>query len=390
MTLGLADLERMDAEIQASGGAGAVVDTALRQSPKTLDFRRLAQQKAPPRRWYREGWLGPGPTLFPGKGGEGKSTLAQHEATCGALGRAYFTPASAPYRSLIWNCEDEHDDVWRRQEAICEHEGVDIASLSENLFLVSRYGCENALMAKVQGSLVTTSLLDELRQQVNDLRIDQLWLDNAAHLLLADHDNRTEVTQFINALNGLSPGRPLGVVIVGHVSRADGSEFTGSVAWENAVRMRWYLGSKLPDQADDGDAGTASDVRYLCKRKSNYSARDYVRLTMRDGVLVPDEFAGTHVGGIVSALDEKRAEELCIAGFKSLCAMGIRTTDGKTSPDYLPSQMAAKGLAAGYSKPEMGKAMNRLMGRGMFIRAPIGQHSNRSPKFGLVLQEGQE
>ena len=49
MTLGLADLERMDAEIQASGGAGAVVDTALRQSPKTLDFRRLAQQKAPPR-----------------------------------------------------------------------------------------------------------------------------------------------------------------------------------------------------------------------------------------------------------------------------------------------------------------------------------------------------
>lgn len=307
----------------------------------------------------------------------------------GALGRPYFAPACDPYRSLVWNCEDEHDELWRRQHGICEHEQIDMSDLAQNLRIVSRYGCENALMAEVQGSLVTTRLLDELRQQVNDEEIDVLWLDNVAHMFLGNHDDRTQVTMFINALNGFVRGRPFSVVGVAHVSRGLGSEYSGSVAWENAARMRWYLGSRLPNQhIDDTAEEGASNVRYLCRRKSNYSALDHVRMTMRGGLLLPDQVAQSHVGGLVSAMDERKAEEICLAGFRSLCSMGIRTTDGKTTADYLPSQIVAKGLANGYSKSDLGSAMNRLMGRGEFIRGVVGKHSNRSEKFGLILKDG--
>jgi len=374
----MARLGNTEQEIQAQG----------LPAPRVLDLCALAGQQAPARRWLRDGWIAPGPMLVAGSGGSGKSSMTQHEATCGALGRAYFAPECAPYRSLIWNCEDDHDELWRRQERICEHEQIEMASLAKNLHVVSRYGCENALMAEVQGTLMTTSLFGQLRQQVNDLDIDVLWLDNAAHVFLGDHDNRTDVTQFINALNGLVRGRPFTVVIVAHPGRAQGSEFSGSVAWENAVRMRWYLGSKLPDQRSSEDDEGRTDVRFLAKRKANYAARDYVRMTMRDGLLVPDQVISGHVGSIVAAIDQRKCDETCVAGFLALCSMGIRSTDGKTSPDYLPSQIVTKGLGGGFTKSDLGKSMNRLMAAGKFARDVVGQHPNRSPKYGLVLREG--
>lgn len=375
----------IDAAIAANGGAEAVVAAQVRSAARPLNFRQLAQQKAPDQLWFREGWLHAGATLLPGAGGEGKSVLVQHEATCGALGRPYFAPECPPYRSMVWNCEDDHDDMWRRQERICAHEQLDMAELDGLLHLVSRYGCENALMAEVQRTLVATRLFEELRQQVNDLDIDVLWLDNVAHMFLGNHDDRTQVTQFINLLNGLVRGRPFGVVLVAHVSRALGSEFSGSVAWENAARMRWYFGSKLPDaQRDDDDAPPSAETRFLAKRKSNYSARDMVRMTMRNGLLVPDEAPG-HVGGLVAQMNDRKAEEIVIAGFHSLRGMGLVPTDSKNSPEYLPRQVVEKGLSCGYGKGELAKAMNRLMATGFFSRGVAGAYGNRNPKQGLIL-----
>lgn len=365
--------------VDAPGAAGGV-------KPRQLDLRSLSPLSAPPRFWFLQGWLGSGTTLFPGLGGIGKSSVVQHAATNAALARPYFAEAERPITSLLWNCEDDHDEMWRREEMICEHEQIEMADLADRLHLVSRYGCENALMGEFQRQLGPTSLMEELRQQVNDLGIDVLWLDNAAHVFVGDHDNRTQVTQFINALNGLVVGRPFAVVICAHVSRAQGSEYSGSVAWENAARMRWYLGTKLPDERpdDDGDS-SAGDTRFLAKRKSNYSARDYVRMTMRNGLLVPDAPSG-HVAGVVAQIAAEKAEEAVLAGFHSLRAMGLVPTDAKNSPDYLPRQMLDKGLGCGHGKHELAKAMNRLMTAGVFSRGVAGMYGNRNPKQGLVLQ----
>jgi hypothetical protein len=176
-------------------------------------------------------------------------------------------------------------------------------------------------------------------------------------------------------------------VIGAHISRAQGSEYTGSVAWENAVRMRWYLGSRLPDQRADDDEQN-SNSRYLAKRKSIYSALDHVRFTMREGVLVPDA-PGGHVGGLVAALDARHAEEVCLAGFKRLQGPGIHPTDAKNSPDYLPRQLVEKQLQDGYTKRQLADAMNRLMVRGTLSRGVVGRYGNRGQRFGLVLAQEQ-
>jgi putative DNA primase/helicase len=356
--------------------------------PQVLDFAMLGRTRAPRRRWFIEGWLG-GPTLVAGSGGAGKSSLVQHLVTMGALGRPYIASQDAAFKSLVWNCEDDRDEIWRRQERICDHENIEMASLADRLHIVSRYGCENALMVETQGSLSPTALMKELREQVNDLHIDVLWLDNAAHVFLGNHDDRTHVTAFINSLNGLVTGRPFAAVVVAHPGKALGSEYSGSVAWENAVRMRWFLGDRLPDQVPEpGDEiGDRAGVRFLCKRKTNYSATDFIRFTMDKGLLVPDHQPQDGSSGLVAALDEKRAEEVCIAGFRSLKAMGLHPSDSKASPDYLPRQMLDKRLASGYSKSDLAKAMNRLMTTGLFTRGQVSMYSNRNPRMGLVLAE---
>jgi putative DNA primase/helicase len=356
--------------------------------PRALEFAALKGRRPPHRKWFIRDWLGCGGSLAAGAGGSGKSTATQHQATLGAIGRPYIGESEQPYTSMLVNCEDDHDDLWRRQDRICEHEDIDISSLAGKLHIVSRYGCDNALMVEMQGSLSTTPLFKELREQVNDLKIDVLWLDNVAHLFLGNHDDRTHVTAFVNALSGIVTGRPFAFMLIAHPGKAMGSEYSGSVAWENAVRMRWYLGSQLPDArpVDADDEPAQSDVRYLAKRKANYTAKDYVRFTMQDGLLVPDA-APDGVGAVVAGIDERRAEQVCIDGFHKLCAMGLKPSDSKAANDYLPKQLLAKRLNSGYGKAELVKAMNRLMTAGKFVRAQVDTYSNRTPKMGLVLKD---
>lgn len=359
--------------------------------PLPLNFRKLSREKAPEREWVHDKWTPRyGTVNLGGPGGIGKSVFEQHAATLSACGKTYFAPCKKPVRAMIMNCEDDHDELWRRQEAICAHEGIDMGcrELEENLILQSRYGHDNALMTEsTRGKLEATPLFEWLRSYVNDLKVEVLWLDNAAHMLLGNHDDRTVVTAFINMLNGLVTGRPFTTIIVTHPGRAQGSEYSGSVAWENAVRMRWYLGAKLPDQRDSDDEEPATNVRYLCKRKSNYSAKDYVRFEMRGGLLVPDE-TPSHVKSVMTAVDFQLAEETVLAGFRELQKMGIRPSDGSTSPDYLPKQLLAKRLGGHFQRRDLDGAMNRLMTRGVLSRGVIGQYSNRNPRYGLVLNDG--
>jgi hypothetical protein len=374
---------------QVDKAMAAAMPEAEPPRPLALDFQTLGLTRAPARTWFVQHWLS-GPTLVAGAGGSGKSSLVQHQVTLGALGRAYIGHQDAPFTSLVWNCEDEHDELWRRQERICDHENIEMADLQGRLHILSRYGCDNALMVELQGGLATTSLMKELREQVNDLGIEVLWLDNAAHLFLGNHDDRTHVTTFINALNGLVTGRPFAAVVVAHPGKAQGSEYSGSVAWENAVRMRWFLGSRLPDQPHDPqeeDGTDHSTVRFLCKRKANYSAQDFVRFRMDHGLLVPDHQPQEGISGVVSALDERRAEEVCIAGFQSLRGMGLLPTDAKQAQDYLPKNIVQKRLNSGYSVRDLAKAMNRLMTAGKFMRGDVGHYSNRTARKGLVLVE---
>jgi len=170
-----------------------------------------------------------------------------------------------------------------------------------------------------------------------------------------------------------------GPIFLGHVARSQGSEFAGSAAWENACRMRWYLGNTLPDQKIAEDEDRDTELIYLAKRKANYSGADVAKLTFRNGLFVP-------VGDAVTAYDPgaETAEAVVMSGFEKALAAGVMPTDGRTSPNYLPEVIKRLGLSQTFSKRELAAAMGRLMGQGRLKRQQVGQYPNRSPKMGLV------
>lgn len=102
-------------------------------------------------------------------------------------------------------------------------------------------------------------------------------------------------------------------------------------------------------------------------------------------VVEPVEQASPHVQAVMDSVAKDRADAVTRAGFLRLLEMGVKPTDGHTSPDFLPRQLTEKGLAEGFDRKELTAAMNRLMSSGVFTRAVIGHYGNRNPRYGLVM-----
>lgn len=336
----------------------------------------------PPRTWWIQDWLGPWPSLTAGAGGVGKSRLWQTICTSLVTGSPFLETAVKGMRTLTWSCEEDTNEIWRNQAAINAHFKITMADLM-GLHIVPRLGQDNTLLAPIYGVPTLTPNFDELREQVNDLKADVLVLDNISQIYGGLPNDPHQVTAFVNALAGLVQGRPFAPVLLGHIAKAQGSEYSGTMAWENAVRMRWYLGRNLPDVKDAYD-DVDPDVVYLAKRKANYTGKDWRRLKFQGGILVPE--VQTEGGRFDKAFREEAADRVVYGAIVKLKAMGVVVTDGKTSGDYLPKQIIEKRLAENHSKQELTDSMHRLMTTGRIKRDKIGTYANRStPRYGLVI-----
>lgn len=359
-------------------------DAAAAEPRRPMQWAELEGRTPPERQWLVAHWLSHGPMLLAGKGGIGKTLLAQTLATALALGRHFIDTVTSPAKVLFWACEDDHDELWRRQIAICRYFGVPLSALEGRLVIEPRLGHENTLLGTAFGQPCWTSLHEELRQQVNDYAADVLMLDNIGQTYGCLENDRHQVTKFVNGIVGLVSDRPFSAMLMGHPAKAAESEFAGSTAWENAVRMRWFLGTKLPDQPDAADA--EDGIRYLAKRKSNYSVHDWRRLGYRDGVLIP-EASGPTPG---SAADQSRKEDArrCVlSALRKLTARQLRTTASRNSPDYLPRKIVEMHLGEDYSVRDLGEAMNVLMMEGRLVMGRVGTYPNRTAMTGLMEPE---
>lgn len=347
-----------------------------------LDWPALAGQEPPHRRWALEGWVGYGhTTLLVGAGGIGKTLIAQQIGSALALQKPFIEPTKRA-RVLMWACEDDHDELWRRQCAISRYFRVGIEEF-EDFILIPRHGQDNALCVSNFGAPAVTPLIQTLTEQANDFNAEVVILDNVAQLYGAGENDRHAVTWFLNNLSGALGNRA--ILLLAHPSRSQGSEFSGSGAWENVARTRLYLGSKLPDEKPDPDQEVNQDERYLCRRKANYSNKDWRRFTYQNGVLVPDEI--DLKGGIVGHIREQAVEKCIIDSIQKLASMGIYAQEGSRSPQYLPRLITEYKLGNGYSKPDLAGAMRKLMLDGKVTRAVVGKNANRTERIGLVLAQ---
>ncbi|MCL4182843.1 MAG: AAA family ATPase [Burkholderiaceae bacterium] len=387
-----ARVDKMPAERKVNGAPSGDATTAERHAPASrpivvrspMDWAELANREPPPRTWAIHGWLPFAPTLEVGAGGVGKTLISQQVGTALAIGRDFIGKIDEPLRVLMWACEDDHDELWRRQRAICEWLGVGMAHLAGQFIIEPRLGRENTLFTAEYARPLWTSLLDELAEQVNDYAADVLFLDNAGQVFGGNENDRHQVTAFMNGMAGLARTRRFAPVVMGHPARASGSEYAGSAAWENAARMRWYLGARLPDAKPDENDEPDESERFLCKRKTNYSEKDYIRMTYQGGVLVPDTPLEAGLEGMTRALREKQALRVVLDGFRRLRETGQCPTAAPNSGAYLLRLILDARLNEGLTKSQLKSALATLVLDKQLVIAPIGTYANRTPRMGLV------
>jgi RecA-family ATPase len=338
-----------------------------------LDWPALQERGDPPgRRWAIKGWLGFGHvTLLVGQGGIGKSLLAQALASSLSIGKPFIDEIEGRLTCLAWHCEDDHDELWRRERRIAEWLNVPLTDFDESLILIPRAGEDNCLVSGEFGKLLISPLISELEQQAQDYRADVVILDNVGQLYQANENQRGMVTSFLNLLTGILPGKA--ILLLAHPSRGINSEFSGSSAWENTARSRWYLGATMPGEPQDEEP--SEDVRYLGRRKANYSAKDTRRFQYRNGVLIPDDPDADQ--GIIGYAKREKAESVVMRAVQTFYIRQLRTVAGSRSSDWIVRKIIEADMQEGVGKGELSKALARLQKDGKVVEQPFGKGKDR-------------
>jgi len=245
----------------------------------------------PEKKWIIKDWLPvESVTALYGDGGVGKSLLAQQLMMAAASGKPWLGMDLEQMKTYGVFCEDNEEELWRRQCAINEfyQSGMKSPDFRDNVGLWSRTGQNNQLIVfnnKDTGQL--TTYFQELLEDIESFQPKLVILDTAADLFGGNENDRSHVRQFIQTCCGrIAEAIKGAVLLLAHPSDAGIMRKTGtggSTAWNNTVRARWYL--TRPDKAN-----ASPDERILSRKKSNYSqcSNEQITLYWKNGVFVHD------------------------------------------------------------------------------------------------------
>jgi hypothetical protein len=140
------DAETVDersAQRKRNGHAG---DDQSGEPLTPIDPTTLADIPVPERQWLVPNWIPMArATSLYGAGGEGKTLLAQMLATACAIGAKWLGLPIRKCNVLLYFCEDDLDEMHRRQVDINGHYGCTFADLGAMRWL-PRLGEDNTLM----------------------------------------------------------------------------------------------------------------------------------------------------------------------------------------------------------------------------------------------------
>lgn len=284
-----------------------------RASPLKIINPAEWQGKAiPNREWLINGIaIRGGITLLNGDGGTGKSLLCMQLQTALALGKPWLgiqTPFVGT-RSLALYCEDEPDELQRRQSDINKYYGCDMKDLDGMVSMISRVGQNNTLMSFRRGAGEVTGLYRQIEEMISLQKIDVVIIDTAADTFGGKEIDREEVRTFIQTLRKWALQTRGAVIITQHPSvtgMQTGTGASGSTGWNNSVRSRLYL--TQPKRVDDDGDEIPTDERVLKCMKSNYGPKGgKVRLVWSNGVMVPLSMVGPQ-----SIFDAARTREALV------------------------------------------------------------------------------
>lgn len=175
-----------------------------------LDPGAWQDKPAPPRTWALHEWIPTKQaTYLTGAGSSGKSLLAQQLATCIALGCPFLGVETRQSAAIYLTCEDDADELHRRQLAICAALDAEPRELSGKLHLVSLAGAIGNELATFDpnGRMATTEAWATLHATVLQTGAGFVALDNVAHLFAGNENKQADATRALRAAvaAGLNP-----------------------------------------------------------------------------------------------------------------------------------------------------------------------------------------
>lgn len=370
--------------LEADAAAWERRDTPAPLAIGTIDPATWAGIEPPERRWTLPDWLPEGHAAYlTGAGGTGKSLLAQVLCTCIALGLPFLGVQVEPRKALYLTCEDDVDELHRRQTAICAGLGVDIGDLSGKLLLASRFGhVDNAVAAfERDGTMNETSTWSSIRHTVEREGIGFVVLDNVAHLFAGNENARTEVTTFASMLGALAKRIAGTVLLIGHPNK-NGDEYSGSTAWENAFRARLYL---KPHTGEDGTEDPGA--RELLRPKSNYAEKG-AAIVMRwhAGTFMLEQDIPESVGAQLREVSVAQAENDAFLRCLAKATKDRRAVSHVPGVNYAPKVFAGMIEGKGTKEEGFARALERLLHtEAIELDQPLWKGENRHWKQGIRL-----
>jgi hypothetical protein len=280
-------------------------------------------------------------------------------------------------RSLAVFCEDDDNELHRRQEAINRLYNCQYHELS-HMRVISRVNEDNILMHFAPGSTegVLTPFWRQLRDDAIAFGAQFIVIDPLSETFDGNQNDQVQVRHFVKfALGRLASEIGGTLLITAHPSvagMASGAGTSGSVQWGTAFRSRIYLHKP---ELEAGDAKPASSERTLSLPKSNYSASEVnIALYWDDGILA--------VRG-----DDEHMQVACVELYLKLLDKlsdeGQPVSNNKQATNnYAPSLFARRPENKGvYQKSDFEKAQNELFAEGKIRLQEYGRKGSTHRKI---------
>jgi AAA domain len=330
-----------------------------------IDPRDWQGKKAPPRKWFVEGWI-PDRTVtnLSGDGGSGKTEIILQLIAASSLQTQWFGKDVSAGPCLYYGAEDEAEELHRRLETIVERAGQNLSDL-DGIRLIPMAGLDAVLAEPDQRqNLLATAIFSKLVSQAKALRPKLIVIDPSADVFGGDEINRAQVRKFVSMLRGLAMEIDCAVLLLSHpslIGMNTGTGTSGSTAWNNSVRSRLYLEITSPE------------TRVLTVVKANHGkVGEKIEMRWQDGVYVLD----TGPDPFIDKLLHKSADDVFMAVFSKLTGQG-QALGPNVGPTYAPKKIASHPDAKGYSKQKLAEAMQRLLDIGRLRIEVTGPPSRR-------------
>jgi RecA-family ATPase len=297
--------------------------------------------------------------------------------TCAAIGQRWLGMSVRKAASLGVYCEDDCDELRRRQAKINAALGCNSDDLTDVRWM-PRFGEENLLMKFANGVGELTRFHGQVVEAAMDHAVRLVIVDTAADVFGGNENDRSQVRQFISrALGSLAIKINGAVVLCAHPSRAglsSGEGDGGSTGWSNTLRSRMFLSAPPAEEGGSADA----DARILERRKANYAARhDMIRLRWKDGVIVRD------YGSAPQGSDGRPATDVFLSLLDERNAADRPVSDNSKASNHAPKAFAELPAERrdGYTMRQLKAAMEVLFREGAIAVEAYGRKSDMRKKI---------